>query len=175
MKLSAEYGGNILMNWIVSGIVYVFVFSVLSFNYIYVVYDFIAENFNLYGYILNKFGFAIVVCSLFYIVKGGFSYLFFIITGSKNKWRSYLFTINKFFYFANILICILIVIYYFYPIDQDIFFKLSTIFFILSFLFKIILLLTSSNNVLPKEWYYKFLYICVLQILPYLIVGILVI
>jgi len=166
MKLSAEYGGNILMNWIVSGIIYVFVLSVLLFNYISIIPDFILEKFYPNEYDLNRFLFVFVVFSLLYIVNAFLSYLFFIVTGNRKRWRSYVFAVNKFFYFVTIFICLLIIIYYFYPINRDIFFNLSIIFFVFLFLFKIIFLITSSNKVLPKEWYYKFLYICILQILP---------
>jgi len=167
VELSAEYSGNTFTNWILSGCVYVLVLSVLLFNYISTIPDFITDNINFYGYSLNNFGFIFVVYSLFYIVKSVFSRIFFIFTGNKKRWKSHVFTTNKFFYFVTLLICLLIIIYYFYQIDQYSFFKLCTVFFILIFIVKIIFLITSSNKALPKKWYHKFLYICTLQILPH--------
>ena len=41
--------------------------------------------------------------------------------------------------------------------------------FAFAFLFKQIYYILHSSNILPQKWYYKFLYICTLQIVPVLV------
>jgi|GEM_PF-87950 len=169
MKLPVEYGGNLLMNWVVSGFIYVSVSSVLLFDYVQEIPDFVTDNISLWGYNFNEFWFIFIVNSVFYIIKCIFSYLFFVVTGNVKRWKTYVFVVNKLFYFAILPTCLLVFIYYFYPINQDYFFNILVIFFFLLLLLKNIFLIVSANKPLPREWYYKFLYICTLQILPHLI------
>jgi len=53
--------------------------------------------------------------------------------------------------------------------DRDSFFMFSIILFLAMFIFKNIFYLMQPEAILPQKWYYKFLYICTLQIVPVLV------
>lgn len=170
LRLSIEDSSNIFINWFISGFIYVFILSVFLSQYIPVVPRFISDHINLGGYTLNKFGFIFITYLLLYGIKCVLSYLFFASSGNADRWKSYTFNINKFFRIIILLFCALTLVHYFYPIDHFRVFNYYIGMLVFIFAGKIAFLLFNRNPTLPKEWYYKFLYICTLQILPHLVV-----
>ncbi|WP_232815864.1 DUF4271 domain-containing protein [Chryseobacterium capnotolerans] len=64
---------------------------------------------------------------------------------------------------------ILCVTHYYFPIDRNKIFPYYFFFFAFVFIFKVFFYLFHKNKILPEKWYYKFLYICTLQIAPLLL------
>jgi len=171
LRLSREDTPNVFGNWLVIGITYVFIFSVFFSQYIPIVPRFVVENVRFHDYTLNKFGFLFVSLLCFYGVKGLLCYIFFKCSLSMKYWKYYIFHINKFFSLVIVLTCILTILEYFYPIDRFIAFDYYVYIFIGIGMGKIAYLLFNRHPTFPKEWYYKFLYLCTLQILPYFVIG----
>ena len=69
----------------------------------------------------------------------------------------------------SVVILIMSFILYYLPIDKQKFFIVGISMVILAFFLKITIYLFHNQRMLPGEWYYKFLYICTLQILPALV------
>ena len=170
LKMSQEDASNVFINWLLVSISYVFIISVFLSQYIPIVPKFIAEYVNIGGFTLNKFGFIFSSLLIFYGVKCAFGYLFYMSTANNERWKNYVFNVNKFFGVLIILVCALTIFHYFYPVDRNIAFNYYIWILIFFFCAKIAYLLFNPNPCMPKEWYYKFLYICTLQILPYLVV-----
>ncbi|NAW51669.1 DUF4271 domain-containing protein [Elizabethkingia argentiflava] len=168
LQLSLEESNNVGISCILSSFIYIFILSILLSQYIPIVPKFITENLHLNGYSLNKFGFTFVSYLVLYSGKYLFSYLFFTCSGNMQRWKSYMFNLGKFFRVITILFCAMTIALYFFPINR--FQALEYYIFILIciMLCKIAFLLFSASPTLPQEWYYKFLYICTLQILPHL-------
>ena len=103
-------------------------------------------------------------------IKCVLSYLFLPAPANADRWKSYTFNINKFFRIIILLFCALYISSLFLSyrslpgvqlLHRNVDFYLCRQNSISTF---------NRNPTLPKEWYYKFLYICTLQILPHLVV-----
>ena len=138
-------------------------------QYIPVVPRFINDHINLGGYTLNKFGFIFITYLLLYGIKCILSYLFLPALETQTVGSHILSTSINFSYYYFAILCPYIGSLFlsyrslsgvqllhrhadFYLCRQN---SISTF---------------NRNPTLPKEWYYKFLYICTLQILPHLVV-----
>lgn len=159
---------NNLLSWAIISLVFCLVFSTLISQYIPIIPKKIAEI-QIFGYELNKFGFTFITVSGFYLIKNISTYFFFAGTGSIKKWEVFHFTTSKFYFVFSVLLILLCIVHYFYDIDSLLLFNYYYWGLLLAFLFKQIFYITHKNNILPKKWYYKFLYICTLQIAPLLV------
>ena len=121
---------------------------------------------HLFGYELNKFGFALTTIVTFYSIKSMLSYFFYAGTGSIKRWTLFQFTASKFYFALSFLLIALCVYQYFYEVLLIELFDYYLIGFGIVFLFKILLYALSPNKILPLKWYYKILYICTLQFIP---------
>ena len=159
---------NNFLSWIIISFVFALVLSVFVSQNIPVVPQKISD-FQFFGYELNKFGFTFVGISIFYFLKNILTYLYFAGTGAAKKWEVFHFIASKFYFCFSIVIMILCLIQYFYRFDKWVMFDVYLAVFAFAFLFKQIYYILHSSNILPQKWYYKFLYICTLQIVPVLV------
>ena len=159
---------NNFLSWIIISFVFALVLSVFVSQNIPVVPQKISD-FQFFGYELNKFGFTFVGISIFYFLKNILTYLYFAGTGAAKKWEVFYFIASKFYFCFSIVIMILCLIQYFYRFDKWVMFDVYLAVFAFAFLFKQIYYILHPSNILPQKWYYKFLYICTLQIVPVLV------
>ncbi|SEM58873.1 protein of unknown function [Chryseobacterium taichungense] len=159
---------NNLPSWVITSCVTALTLSVLISQYIPTVPKFVADL-QVLGYQLNKFGFCLIAVILFYLIRTSLGFLFFQSIGDGKKWTTFYFTATKFYFILSFLLIILCVIHYYFPIDRNKMFLYYLFFFSFVFIFKLFFYLFHKNNILPEKWYYKFLYICTLQIAPLLL------
>ncbi len=159
---------NNFLSWIIISLVYTLVSSVFVSQSIPVVPKKVSDI-HILGYELNKFGFTFLSISGFYFVKNILTYLFFAGTGAVKKWDIFYFTASKFYFCLSVLVIMGCVVHYFYLFDRFVMFDIYVVLFVIAFLFKLLFYMFHRNNILPEKWYYKFLYICTLQIVPVLV------
>ena len=159
---------NNFLSWIIISVVFCLTLSVLVSPYLPAVPKSISAL-QIGGYELNKFGFSLLAISTFYFLKNALSYLFFAGTGSVKKWEVFYFTTSKFYFCFSLVIMVLCMIGNFYMVNRTEMFNYCLIGFAAIFLFKLSYYLFHSSRILPEIWYYKFLYICTLQIIPVLV------
>jgi Domain of unknown function (DUF4271) len=159
---------NNLPSWVITSCVITLTLSVLISQYIPVVPKYVADL-QILGYQLNKFGFCLIAVIFFYAIKSSLGFLFFQSIGDGKKWTVFYFTSTKFYFVLSFLLIILCVTHYYFPIDRNKMFLYYIFFFSFVFIFKVFFYLFHKNNILPEKWYYKFLYICTLQIVPVLV------
>ena len=159
---------NNFLSWIIISIVFVLVLSVFISQNIPVVPQKVAA-FQFFGYELNKFGFTFFAVSTFYFLKNILTYVYFAGTGAAKKWEVFYFTASKFYFCFSIVIMVLTLIQYFYLFDRFMMFDVYLAVFAFAFIFKQIYYFFNPTHILPSKWYYKFLYICTLQIVPVLV------
>ncbi|WP_449399845.1 DUF4271 domain-containing protein [Chryseobacterium wanjuense] len=159
---------NNLPSWVITSCVTALTLSVLISQYIPIVPKYIADL-QILGYQLNKFGFCLIAIVFFYLIKSTLGFLFFQSIGDGKRWSIFYFTSTKFYFVLSFLLIILCVTHYYFPIDRNKMFLYYLLFFSFVFIFKVFFYLFHKNNILPEKWYYKFLYICTLQIAPLLL------
>jgi len=159
---------NNLPSWVITSCVTTLTLAVLLSQYIPTVPKYVADL-QVMGYQMNKFGYTSTVVLLFYVLKSSFGFLFFQSIGDGKKWPVFYFTSTKFYFILSFLLIILCVVHYYFPVDRSRIFYYYLLFFSFVFIFKVFFYLFHKNNVLPEKWYYKFLYICTLQIAPLLL------
>ncbi len=159
---------NNFLSWIIISFVFALVLSVFVSQNIPVVPQKVTD-FQFSGYELNKFGFTFASISVFYFLKNICTYLYFAGTGTTKKWEVFYFTASKFYFSFSILIMILIVLQFFFLFDKFLMLDVYLAVFAFAFLFKQCFYIFHPSSILPEKWYYKFLYICTLQIVPVLV------
>ena len=164
MQKFADSSNNFL-SWIIVSVVFIVLLAVLVSQAIPVVPKKI-RDLHLFGYEMNKFGFTFLTLLSFYGLKSVLGYLFYAGTGTLKRWSYFQFAASKFYFTVSLLLMLLCFYQYFYEFDVLKLFDFYFIGFIVLFLFKIMLYLLSPQHILPHKWYYKFLYICTLQIAP---------
>ena len=165
-----ENTNNNVLSWFFTTILFSLSFSVLFSQYIPVVPKFVAENFSLLGVQFNKFGFLLTSLLLFYIVKNIIIYLFYGSIQELKKFGKYSFVAQKYYLIYSFVILALSIIHYYLSINKHKMFIFYVFVLIFAFLLKLSIYLFHNQRILPKEWYYKILYICTLQILPALLI-----
>ena len=159
---------NNFLSWIIVSVVFIVLLAILISQSVPIVPKAVSDI-HFFGFELNKFGFTLLTLLSFYGLKSLMSYLFYAGTGTMNRWPYFQFTASKFYFAISLLLMGLCFYQYYYEFDVlklfDFYFKG----FILIFIFKIMLYLLSPQHILPEKWYYKFLYICTLQIAPVIV------
>ena len=164
-----ENSNNNFLSWLFTTILFSVSFSVFFSQFIPIVPQYINENLKFFGVVFNKFGFLFTTLLLFYAIKCGITYLFYGSIQELSKFGVYTFVAQKFYMVYSVVILIMSFILYYLPIDKQKFFIVGISMVILAFFLKITIYLFHNQRILPGEWYYKFLYICTLQILPALV------
>ncbi len=156
---------NVFLTWTIMSIVFFVQMTVLMSQYIPSVPK-VVEDIQIGGYQLNKFGYLFGVISLFYLVKTVLSFFFYASINQIQNYQNQYFVASRFYFCYIIVLIILIFINYYIGINKRYFLLILLAFNAIMFLFKLILYLFHKNKILPNQWYYKFLYICTLQIAP---------
>lgn len=156
---------NNFPSWMITSAVTILSLAVLVSQYIPVVPKFVADL-GIAGYQLNKIGFALCAISGFYMLRTSLGFLLYQSIGDGKKWPIFYFTSTKFHFIFTFVLIVLCVMHYYFPIDKKVAFLYYMGFFLAVFIFKNLFYLFHKNRVLPQKWYYKFLYICTLQIAP---------
>ncbi len=165
---SFEDSSNGFASWIITGMVTSFTLSILISQYI----PFVPKSVNdlqLFGYQLNKFGFVFVSVLFFYISKAVLTFFFFESIGSTKKWSIFYFTGTKFYFIFSLVLLVFCILNFYFNFSRESLFSVLILFLTSAFIFKILFYLLHQNKILPQQWYYKFLYICTLQIAPLLV------
>lgn len=165
-----ENVNNIHLSWAITTILHCASFSILFSQYIPVVPKFITENFSAFGIEFNKFGFLFTTLLLFYFVKNIITYFFFASVDNLKNYNRFAHAAQKYYLIYSLVILITSVLHYYLPLNTRLFLKVYLIILFLAFILKIGYYLFNYQQILPKHFYYKFLYICSLQILPILVV-----
>ncbi|WP_418219563.1 DUF4271 domain-containing protein [Chryseobacterium camelliae] len=159
---------NNLPSWIITSCITTLTLAALISQTIPTVPKFISDI-QVSGFQLNKFGYTLLVITFFYLSKSALGFMFYHSTGDGKKWTVFYFTATKFYFILSFILIILCITHYYFPVDRHQLFFYYLIFFLFVFIFKIFFYLFHRNNILPQKWYYKFLYICTLQITPLLL------
>ncbi len=165
-----ENVNNTNLSWAITTILHCASFSVLFSQYIPIVPKFITENFSAFGIEFNKFGFMFTTLLLFYFVKNIVTYFFFASVDNIKNYNYFAYAAQKYYLIYSLVILITSVLHYYLPLNTRLFLKVYLIILFLAFMLKIGYYLFNNQRILPKHFYYKFLYICSLQILPILVV-----
>ena len=158
---------NNFLSWLIVSVVFCTVVSVLVSQYVPLVPKFITDI-RILGFELNKFGYTFLCISLFYLLKIILTYFFYSGIGNSRKWNLFYFTATKFYLGLSILIGITAFVHYYFDIDKGKALHFYLIFAVIVPVFKLLFYFFHKNQILPTRWYYKFLYICTLQIAPML-------
>lgn len=167
-KTRAESSNN-FPTWLVVSGVYLVVLSVLISQYVSVLPRFIGDI-QVNGWKINKIGMMIMVLFSYYLMKSIITLIFYKAIRQPKRWLVLMFVAQRFYFVKSLVLIVLSIVHYYFPIDRldayDYYFMLLIILFVAKNLFYFF----HKEESLPKEWYYKILYICTLQILPLLAV-----
>ena len=159
--------GNIFPTWLIISVVYAVLLATFVSSYIPILPRFI-EELSLFGYSLNKFGFTLLAIGVFYFIKFFFTFFLYSSIGQDKKWGRLYFVSSKFYFAVSILLIVANLVNYYFPIDREKLLMISVLSAAIIFIFKNFFYAFNRNYILPNEWYYKFLYICTLQLAPVL-------
>lgn len=163
-----EETSNAYLSWLIISVVYVVLLSTLISQFIPFVPQKI-ENISLWNLQLNKFGFSFLVFSSLYFFKIILSYCYFYAVRQQKKWPTFYFVAAKFYFVLCVFLILASLQVYYFPIARIKTIQSYAVIFAFIFVFKIFFYLFHNYNFLPRNWYYKFLYICTLQIAPILV------
>lgn len=169
MKMEEEEASNSGINWIITSCVLIFSLSLLLSQYLPTV----PKEFSILqigSYTINKMGATLLIFSIYYLAKTILTYFFYASSGNLGVWKNFYFYINKYNVVSISLILVFVIVQFFLPINKDEAFNVYFSFLIILILGKILFCLFHKQSILPKQWYYKILYICTLQIIPTLVV-----
>ncbi|WP_417428740.1 DUF4271 domain-containing protein [Halpernia sp.] len=168
LSQSFENSSNIFLTWGITSIVFVTLLSVLISQYIPFIPNYIQDR-SFFGFELNKFGFTFLSVSVFYLLKSVLTYFYFYAVRNQKKWQKFYFIATRFYFLIAILLFVGCIQIYYFPQNRLETFQTYSFLFVLIFIFKNFFYLFHNSKILPKNWYYKFLYICTLQIIPLLV------
>lgn len=167
---------NVSQTWMIIGVINTLLVATIISQYIPVVPQ-VLENLQINGYQLNKFGFALLAVSAFYLAKSVFSFLYFQTLGVGRNWKMFCYASSKFYFLLSLLLVIICFMHYYFGMNfNGHYFRIDSAAAFPIYLFSAFILLSFKNfyylitktNILPFSWYYKILYICTLQIAPVL-------
>ncbi len=164
----AEDSSNLTPTWLIVSVVRCVMIAVLLSQFVPVIPKHFSDI-QLFGLQLNKFGFTFITLLLFDMMRNIMTFLFYSSVGSARNLKGLTLVASKFFFLETIAFIILGFVLYYYPIDLVRYFYGIICLLIGSFVLKNLIYLFHSQPILPEKWYYKFLYICTLQIVPVLV------
>ena len=163
-----EDSNNLTPSWTIISIVRSVMISLLLSQFVPVVPKFISDI-QLFGLQLNKFGFTFLAVISFDIIKNWLTFFFYNSIGDGKNLKGLALMSSKFFFLESIGLIIAGFVLYHYPVDLVQYFY-AVIFILISlFILKNLIYIFHNQAILPQKWYYKFLYICTLQIVPILV------
>lgn len=158
---------NIFPSYLLISLMYMLLLSTLLSSYVPIVPKFLSF-WSIMGYSFSTFGFTFVAVLCFYFVKFIFSFFLYSSIGQDKKWGRLYFVSSKFYFALSLLLIVLLLIRFYFPVDSYLFYNGLLLLCVILFIFKVLFFTFNKNKILPDEWYYKFLYICTLQFIPLL-------
>lgn len=169
LRQEMTVSANNFLSWMISSAVFAVLLSTLISQYIPTLPEVIEKN-AIGGFTLNKFGYTLAVLTAYYLFKTIFTYIFFQSVGAGKCWPRFYFVAGKFYLIYALVLMVMCVVHYYFSIDTVIIFPYYVLAGLIIWVGKIFYYIFQHPAVLPKEWYYKILYICTLQIAQVLVV-----
>ena len=163
-----EDSNNLTPSWTIISIVRSVMITVILSQFVPVVPKFVSDL-QLFGIQLNKFGFTFLAVMTFDIVKNILSFLYYNSIGEGKKLKRLASISSKFYFLESIGLIVAGFALYYYPLDLVRYFYVVLFVLISLFVMKNLIYIFHNQAILPEKWYYKFLYICTLQIVPVLV------
>ena len=163
-----EDSNNLTPSWTIISIVRSVMITVILSQFVPVVPKFVSDL-QLFGIQLNKFGFTFLAVMTFDIVKNILTFLYYNSIGEGKKLKRLASISSKFYFLESIGLIVAGFALYYYPLDLVRYFYVVLFVLISLFVMKNLIYIFHNQAILPEKWYYKFLYICTLQIVPVLV------
>ncbi|MCG2792897.1 MAG: DUF4271 domain-containing protein [Weeksellaceae bacterium] len=163
-----EDSNNLMPSWTVISLVRSLLISVLLSQFIPVVPGFISEI-QLFGFQINKFGFTFWAFIAYDLIKNLLTFLFYHSVGNGKNLKGLALLSSKYHFLESLALIVAGFALYYYPLDLVPYFYAAIIVLMSLFGLKNLIYLFHYQSILPDKWYYKFLYICTLQIVPVLV------
>ena len=163
-----EDSNNLTPSWLIISIVRCVMLSLLLSQFVPVIPKVFSEI-KFFGYQINKFGFTLMSVIVFDIIRNMLTFFFYSSIGSGKNLKGLTLVSSKFYFLESIALIIAGFTLYFYPIDPVKYFYFIIGLVVGSFVLKNLIYIFHNQTILPEKWYYKFLYICTLQIVPTLV------
>lgn len=160
-----EETSNITLSWIIFSVVFFVQISVLLSQYVPIVPR-VVDDFSILGLSLNKLGYVMLIFGSFYLIKIAFSFFFYLSINQMKYFENLQFIASRLYFVGSVVMMILVFVNYFFDLERSVFLMILLGIIIFLFIFKNISYLINGKENLPKQWYYKLLYICLLQIAP---------
>jgi hypothetical protein len=162
-----EDSNNLTPSWLIISIVKCVMTALLLSQFVPIVPKLF--SIDVFGFQINKFGFTFLTLLIFDIIRNILTFLFYSSVGSSKNLKGLTLVSSKFYFLESIAFIIASFALYFLPIDLVKYFYFIIGLVICSFILKNLIYLFHNQSILPEKWYYKFLYICTLQIVPVLV------
>ena len=159
---------NLLPSWLLISIVRNIMLALLLSQFVPIVPK-IFSDIQVADIQLNKFGFTFLALLVFDLIRNILTYLFYAGTGSAKNLKGLTLVSSKYYFLESIGFLVGGFVLFYYPIDLVSYFYIIILTILGSFVLKNLIYLFHNQPVLPEKWYYKFLYICTLQIVPVLV------
>jgi len=163
-----EDSNNLTPSWVIISMVKCIMTSLLLSQFVPIVPKFISDI-QLFGFQINKFGFTLLALLSFDIVRNILTFLFYSSVGSVKNLRGLTLVSSKYYFLESIAFILASFALYYFPIDPVKYFYFIIGLVVGSFILKNLIYIFHNQSILPEKWYYKFLYICTLQIVPVLV------
>ena len=163
-----EDSNNLTPSWTIISIVRSVMITVILSQFVPVVPKFVSDL-QLFGIQLNKFGFTFLAVMTFDIVKNILTFFYYNSIGEGKKLKRLASISSKFYFLESIGLIVASFALYYYPLDLVRYFYVVLFVLISLFVMKNLIYIFHNQAILPEKWYYKFLYICTLQIVPVLV------
>ncbi len=167
LLLKLEDSNNLTPSWLIISIVKCLMTALLLSQFVPIVPKLF--SIDVLGFQINKFGFTFLALLSFDVIKNILTFLFYSSIGSGKNLKGLTLVSSKFYFLESIVFIIASFTLYFFPIDLVKYFYFIIGMVIFSFFLKNLIYIFHNQSILPEKWYYKFLYICTLQIVPFLV------
>ncbi|WKS95255.1 DUF4271 domain-containing protein [Riemerella columbina] len=168
--LKKEVANNTFQAWLLVSLGFAIAVGLALSSLLPMVPHWFATEISVWGYQPNKIGSVLLSLLVLFAFRNFFTYFLFASIGDLDRWASFYFVATKFFMGSTLALIALILAQYYLSIDTEWMLYAYMAFFSISFIFKNLVYYFHKDEILPEEWYYKILYICTLQILPFLVV-----
>jgi hypothetical protein len=105
----------------------------------------------------------------FDIIKNFLTFLFYSSIGDGKNLKGLALISAKYYFLESIGLIVAGFSLYYFPLDLVQYFYVVIIVMVSLFVLKNLIYIFHNQAILPEKWYYKFLYICTLQIVPVLV------
>ena len=162
--------GNIFPSFLIVSGVFILLLSTLIYSFVPSIPRFLTFL-DFAGMELTRFGYTLLVLCVFYFIKFFCTFFFFSTVDIVKGWGKMYFLCLKYYLVLGVALIGFVFFVFFTSVSH---FMLLQFFFygaVIALFFKILYFLLHPAGILPKEWYYKILYICTLQFVPYIVLG----